>query len=125
MSKRIIVVDDEPSIGRLVKMSLAVEGYEVRMATSGFEALELVEEKIPDLVVLDIMMPGMNGYEVCMELKKKPQTRDVKIVFLSALGRPGDPQQGLAMGADDYILKPFDPNELLEKVKTLLGPGWT
>lgn len=123
MSKRILVVDDEPAIARLVKMSLAVEGYEVRTATSGFEAMEALDDMKPDLAVLDIMMPGMNGFELCLELKKSPKTKNTKIVFLTARGNPGDAQQGLAVGGDDYILKPFDPEELLEKVRSLIGSG--
>ena len=123
MSRRILVVDDEPAIARLVKMSLQVGGYEVRTVTSGFEALEAVEELRPDLIVLDIMMPGMNGYEVCMELKSKPQTRGIKLMFLSAKGGAGDAQKGLAAGGDDYVIKPFDPEELLDKVRLLIGSG--
>lgn len=122
MAKRILVVDDEPAIARLVKMSLAVDGYDVRMATSGFEAMELAEEKIPDLAVVDIMMPGMNGYELCLELKKK-FSNSTKIIFLTARGNSGDAQQGFAVGADDYVIKPFDPDELLDKVRDLIGPG--
>jgi DNA-binding response OmpR family regulator len=121
--KRILIVDDEPAIARLVKMSLSVEGYDAVTATSGFEALERVEEKKPDLVILDIMMPGMNGYEVCTQLKSKPETKNIHVVFLSARGDSGDPQRAFVLGADDYIIKPFDPDELLEKVKNLLGPG--
>lgn len=121
MSKKILVVDDEPSIARLVKMSLAVEGYEVKTAVSGFEAMESVEQDKPELIVLDIMMPGMNGYEVCMEIKKKPTTKNIKVIFLTARGNPGDAQQGFSIGGDDYIIKPFDPEELLEKVKNIIG----
>ncbi|MCD4813914.1 response regulator [bacterium] len=123
MSKKILVVDDEPAIARLVKMSLAVEGYDVRTATSGFEALEEVAAWHPELIVLDIMMPGMNGYEVCVEIKSKPQTKQIKVVFLTARGNPGDAQQGFTVGGDDYIMKPFDPEELLEKVKSIIGAG--
>lgn len=121
MGKKILVVDDEPSIARLVKMSLSVEGYDVKTATSGFEAMEELEQDKPDLMVLDIMMPGMNGYEVCMEVKKKSHTKGIKIVFLTARGNPGDAQQGFSIGGDDYIIKPFDPEELLEKIKGLIG----
>jgi DNA-binding response OmpR family regulator len=121
MNKDILVVDDEPAIARMVKMSLSVEGYQVRTASSGFDALEQVEDRRPDLIVLDIMMPGMNGYEVCMELKNHPQNKGIKVIFLTALGNPGDAQRGFAAGGDDYIIKPFDPDELLDKVKEILG----
>jgi two-component system sensor histidine kinase ChiS len=123
MSKQILVVDDEPSISRLIKMSLAVEGYEVRTASSGFDALEELEKGKPELLLLDIMMPGMNGFEVCTEIRSKPQFKGMKIVFLTAMGNPGDAQRGFAVGGDDYIIKPFDPEELLSKVQTIIGPG--
>ncbi len=121
MNKDILVVDDEPAIARMVKMSLSVEGYQVRTASSGLDALEQVADRRPDLIVLDIMMPGMNGYEVCMELKNHPQNKGIKVIFLTALGNPGDAQRGFAAGGDDYIIKPFDPDELLDKVKEMLG----
>jgi CheY-like chemotaxis protein len=120
MSKRILVVDDEPAIARLVKMSLAVEGYDVRTVNSGFEAMEELPLFKPDIVVLDIMMPGMNGYEVCMEIKSRPDTSQIKVVFLTARGNPGDAQQGFSVGGDDYIIKPFDPEELLQKIQDIL-----
>ena len=123
MPRKILVVDDEPAIGRLVKMSLVVEGYDVRTVTSGFEALEEIEKQKPDLIVLDVSMPGMNGYEVCANLKSNPQTKSIRIVFLTALGNSGDAQRGFAVGGDDYIIKPFDPDELLAKVREIIGPG--
>ncbi len=123
MSKSILVVDDEPSISRLIKMSLAVEGYEVRIANSGFEALEELEKNKPDMMLLDIMMPGMNGFEVCSDVRSRPQYKGMKIVFLTAMGNPGDAQRGFAVGGDDYIIKPFDPDELLMKVQDMIGSG--
>ncbi|NTV53025.1 MAG: response regulator [Candidatus Firestonebacteria bacterium] len=123
MSKYVLVVDDEPAISRLIKMSLTVEGYEVRAVNSGFDALEELEKGKPELVILDVMMPGMNGFEVCTEIRKKPQFKGVKIAFLSAMGSPGDAQRGFAVGGDDYIFKPFDPEDLLAKVRDMIGPG--
>ncbi len=120
MAKRILVVDDEPAISRLVQMTLSVEGYEVRTAASGFAALEEMETWPPDLVILDIMMPGMNGYEVCQEIKKNRRHK-TKVMFLTAMGISGDAQRGLAVGGDDYILKPFDPEELHAKVRSIIG----
>jgi two-component system sensor histidine kinase ChiS len=121
MSKHILVVDDEPSICRLIKMSLAVEGYEVRTVNSGFEAMEELEKEKYALVLLDIMMPGMNGFEVCSAIRSKPEFKGMKIAFLTAMGNPGDAQRGFALGGDDYIIKPFDPEELLIKVQDLIG----
>ncbi|MEW6516219.1 MAG: response regulator [candidate division FCPU426 bacterium] len=121
MNWKILVVDDDPAIGRLIKMSLEVDGYEVRVVTSGFEAVEQAEAWKPDLLVLDIMMPGMNGYEVCSEIRRRPQFKGTKIIFLTARGNPGDAQHGFSLGCDDYIIKPFDPDELLDKVKSLFS----
>jgi DNA-binding response OmpR family regulator len=123
LSKRILVVDDETAIARLVQICLTMEGYEVATAHSGFEGLEQVAAKRPELVILDVMMPGMNGYEVCTELKSKSATKNIKVIFLSAVGLAGDAERGLKLGAEDYLLKPFDPAELAERVKTLIGPG--
>jgi len=121
MTKKILVVDDEPAIARLVRMSLSMEGFEVREAKDGEQALAMLAEWTPDLVVLDVMMPGMTGYDVCARLKKDSRALAVKVVFLTARGNSGDAQQGFAVGADDYMIKPFDPDELLAKVRGMLG----
>jgi len=123
MSKSILAVDDEPAILQLIQMSLLVEGYDTRVATGGFAALKALEERRPDLLLLDILMPGLNGYELCAEVRRQPRYAGMKIVFLSALGNLGDPQRGIAAGGDDYIIKPFDPDELLGKVRDMVGPG--
>ncbi|MBN1595769.1 response regulator [candidate division FCPU426 bacterium] len=122
MAKKILIVDDEPAIGRLLKMTLSVEGYDVHTATSGFEALEQAASWKPQLVVLDVMMPGLHGYDVCRKLKAESHTKGIKIIFLTARGNPADVKEGFAVGGDDYIVKPFDPEELLEKVKVMMGP---
>jgi CheY-like chemotaxis protein len=124
MGRGILVVDDEPAMGRLIKMCLAAEGYEIRVTASGPEALKMAEESLPDLVILDIMMPEMTGYEVCEQLLARHRDKGLKVVFLSARGNPSDAQQGFAAGADDFIIKPFDPNQLVDKVKKMIGPGW-
>ncbi len=121
MNKKILVVDDEPAIGRMVKMSLSYEGYDARTAINGFEAMESVVDWKPYLLVLDIMMPGMDGYEVCAEIKNKPETKNIKVIFLTARGSSGDERKGFAVGGDDFIVKPFDPEVLIEKVKELIG----
>ncbi len=119
---KVMVIDDEPDIVRLVKISLEMADLEVIEAYSGKEALEKVKTVVPDLFLLDIMMPEMNGYEVCQTLKSAAATRQVPVVMLTAKGQKGDAEQGLKVGADDYILKPFDPYELGEQVHELLAP---
>lgn len=121
MSKyKIMVVDDEPDIVKLVKISLEMANFEVIEAFSGVEALEKTQGVVPDLFLLDIMMPDMNGYEVCEKLKEDDRTRDVPVVMLTAKGQKGDAEQGLKVGADDYIIKPFDPYELGEQISEIL-----
>lgn len=123
MNKKILVADDEPAIARMVKMSLSYEGYDARTAINGFEAMESVVDWKPYLLVLDIMMPGMDGYEVCAEIKNKPETKNIKVIFLTARGSSGDERKGFAVGGDDFIVKPFDPEVLIEKIKELIGPA--
>jgi len=119
---KVMVIDDEPDIVKLVKISLEMANFEVIEAYSGKEALEKVKTTVPDLFLLDIMMPEMNGYEVCQQLKASERTRHVPVVMLTAKGQKGDAEQGLKVGADDYIIKPFDPYELGEQVHELLTP---
>jgi DNA-binding response OmpR family regulator len=121
MSKyKIMVIDDEPDIVKLVKISLEMANFEVIEAFSGKEALEKVQKIVPDLFLLDIMMPEMNGYEVCQVLKTQDRTRHVPVVMLTAKGQKGDAEQGLKVGANDYIIKPFDPYELGEQIHEML-----
>lgn len=120
MSHKILVVDDEPSITRLVRMILEVAGYEVRTALGGEQALAEAELWEPELVVLDIMMPGLDGYQVCKTLKKQRETRRIKVLFLTALGSPENTGNGYAAGADEYMVKPFDTDVLLKKIQVLL-----
>ena len=114
--KKILVVDDEPDIVRLVEISLKLCNYEVRTAANGKEALEKLQTDRPHLVLLDIMMPEMSGYEVCQAIRKNPALKDLPVVMLTAKGQKGDAEKGLEAGADDYIIKPFDPYELGEQV---------
>lgn len=97
------------------------EGYEVRSAANGDEAMAAIAEKIPDLILLDVMMPRKDGYEMCQELRADPKWKDIKIIMLTAKGRDVEREKGLALGADDYITKPFATREVVEKVKSLLG----
>ena len=121
MSKKILIADDEPSIVAAVEFLLKRGGYEVRVARSGDEALELIEASPPDLVLLDVMMPGRSGYEVCKRLRERPEWKDVKIIMLSAKGRDAEVSRGLSLGADVYITKPFSTRDLMAKIHGLLG----
>ena len=122
MSKKIIVADDEPDVLFMTAFSLrTVGGFEVIEARNGLEALEKAQQVQPDLIVLDIKMPRMNGYEVCRKLKEIPNLCDVPVIFLSAKGQRQEIEEGLSAGAADYILKPFAPEDLIAKVQRLLG----
>jgi two-component system alkaline phosphatase synthesis response regulator PhoP len=113
-------VDDEIYIVHILEFTLTMEGYEVLTAVDGEEAIRKVEQERPDLVVLDIMMPKMDGYEVCRRLRQDEEFRTLPVILLSAKGRPIDRETGLEVGADDYMVKPFSPRRLLEKIRDLL-----
>lgn len=118
---RVMVVDDEPDIVKIVKISLELANFEVIECNSGEECLEKAGKmETPDLFLLDIMMPGLSGYEVCEKLRADNKHKNTKIVMLTAKGQKGDAEEGLRVGADDYIIKPFDPYELIEQVKEIL-----
>jgi len=116
----ILVVDDEEDLLELVRFNLAKEGYAVTCVTSGEEAIRAVRRDAPDLVVLDLMLPGCDGLEVCRRLKADPRTRETPIVMLTAKGEERDIVVGLERGADDYITKPFSPRVLSARIKALL-----
>lgn len=116
----ILVVDDEELIQELLKFNLEKEGYQVITADDGPKGLKIVEEKRPDLVVLDIMLPGMNGLEVCSQLRRNPKFSDLPVIMLTAKGEEIDKVLGLEIGADDYITKPFSPRELLARIRARL-----
>ena len=120
---RILVVDDEIYIVHILDFSLGMEGYEVVTALDGEEALQKVKEGIPDLIVLDIMMPKMDGYETCKALKSDEATKNIPVILLSAKGRNVDMQTGYDVGADDYITKPFSPRKLVDRINAMLGQG--
>ena len=120
MSSRVLIVEDEPDIRELVVHHLKREGYVVSAASSGEEALRQVQAAPPDLVLLDLMMPAMDGLEVCRRLRQDPATASLPIVMLTAKGDEVDRVLGLEIGADDYIVKPFSPKELLARVKAVL-----
>jgi len=118
--ERILVVDDEEDILELVKFNLAKEGYRVDCVISGERALTRVIEERPDLILLDLMLPGLDGLDVCRELKNNPVTRRIPIVMLTAKGEDADIVLGLEMGAEDYVTKPFSPRVLLARLKAVL-----
>jgi DNA-binding response OmpR family regulator len=120
MTRTVLIVDDEPNIVLSLKFLISQQGYEVRTAASGDEALKSLEEQIPDLVLLDIMMPKPDGYEVCQKIRATPEWKDIPVIMLTAKGRDVERQKGYAMGADDYITKPFATNELVTKVRDIL-----
>ncbi len=117
---KIMVVDDEPDIVKLVKISLEMANFEVVEAFGGQEALDKVQAAQPDLILLDIMMPDINGFQVCEKIKADPATKHIPVILLTAKGQRGDAEQGLNAGADDYIIKPFDPYELGEQVLEMI-----
>ena len=119
--KRILICDDDPAILRLLQVNLELEGYEALLAHHGEKAVEVALAEKPDLVVLDIMMPRMDGYEAVQNLKANDLTRTIPVIFLSAKAQPSDIDRGKSYGVDDYITKPFDPAELLEAVERLVG----
>jgi DNA-binding response OmpR family regulator len=122
MSKgKILVVDDEIYIVHILDFSLGMEGYEVVTALDGEQALEKVKTEKPDLIVLDIMMPKLDGYEVCKHIKSNASTQHIPVILLSAKGRNVDQKLGFDVGADDYITKPFSPRKLVERINQLLG----
>jgi len=115
-----LIVDDDPDIVRLVRYNLSHSGYEVQSAGTGREALELVQKQPPDLVVLDVMLPDVDGLEVCRTLRQQPSSRRIPILMLTARGEEIDRVVGFELGADDYVAKPFSPRELVLRVKSIL-----
>lgn len=121
MTKNILVVDDAPNVVLSVEFLLKQASYDVRTAGNGAEALLAIQERKPDLVLLDVMMPVRDGYDVCQAIKADPAMKDVRIIMLTAKGRPVEKEKGIALGADEYITKPFSTKELVEKVRIVLG----
>lgn len=121
MAKKVLIADDEPNIVTSLEFLMTKSGYEVEVARNGEEALALVESFMPDLVLLDVMMPQRSGYDVCQKMRERPEWRHIKIVMLSAKGREAEVSKGLSLGADAYVTKPFSNRELIAKVGGLLG----
>jgi DNA-binding response OmpR family regulator len=122
MAARILIAEDEPNIVTSLQFLLQKNEYEVRVARDGEEALQLVESFMPDLVLLDVMMPVRNGFDVCRKIRENPALLRIRIVMLTARGRDAERDEGLALGADAYMTKPFSTKELVAKVRQLLPP---
>jgi two-component system alkaline phosphatase synthesis response regulator PhoP len=118
-SGRVVVVEDEPDVAELIRYNLAKEGYQVVLAPNGADALRLIQGARPDIVLLDIMIPQLNGWEVCRRLKHDPDTRSIPIIMVTGRVEEGDKVLGFELGADDYVTKPFSPRELLARVRAV------
>ncbi len=121
MAKRVLIADDEPNIVTSLEFLMEQAGLEVRIARNGQEAIEVAAAFEPDLILLDVMMPVLSGYQVCQHLKSDPKLRQARVLMLSAKGRDVEVAKGLELGADGYITKPFSTRELVAKVRELLG----
>ena len=118
---KILIAEDERDIRDLVAFTLRFAGHEVFAASNGEEAVEMAPKVNPDLILMDVRMPRMTGYEACKVMKEDPNLKDIPVVFLSAKGQENEIQQGLDVGAEEYLLKPFAPDQLTAHVKTILA----
>lgn len=120
MKPSILLVEDETALVELLRYNLEAEGFEVRASQDGEEALVMVQERVPDLVVLDWMLPSVSGLEICRQLRRRPETRNVPVILLTARGEEADRVRGFESGADDYVTKPFSPTELVARIRAVL-----
>lgn len=120
MSDMVLIVDDEVTTAQLVKMVLKKQGYRVVTASNGPEALRIADDLLPDLILLDIVLPGMDGFHVCQYIRKNPRTAEIPVIMFSGLDRPADQRMAFYAGSDDYLTKPVKMAELLEKIRTIL-----
>jgi two-component system alkaline phosphatase synthesis response regulator PhoP len=121
MSKRILIADDEPNIVVSLEFLMKREGFDVQVAMDGEAALQAIAAQLPDLILLDIMLPRKDGFEVCQQIRANPQWQSLKVVMLTAKGRDTEVSKGLALGADAYMTKPFSTKDLVAQVRQLLG----
>ncbi len=117
---RILVAEDERDIRELIAFTLQFAGFDVELAINGIEAVEKAQQIVPDLILMDVRMPRMTGYQACEALKQNPFTQNIPVIFLSAKGQESEIQEGLQVGAMEYILKPFSPDELTSQVNRIL-----
>lgn len=122
MDKKILVIEDDPATLRLIDYSLRHEGYQVLTASNGLEGIRKAHNEAPDLIILDVMLPGMDGFEICHSLRSEPDTAQLPILMFSAKAQEIDKNTGLKVGADDYLAKPADPSEIVSRVESLLAP---
>ena len=125
MPKKVLIADDEPNIVMSLEFLMQRAGYQVQVASNGEEALRFATESSPDLMLLDVMLPRMSGFEVCQKVRENPACGAMKIIMLTAKGRDTEMAKGLALGADAYVTKPFSSRELTRQVGELLGEGGT
>lgn len=118
---KILIAEDERDIRELITFTLNFAGHEVIATTNGEEAYQMAQQTLPDLIVLDVRMPRMTGYEACEQIKANPDTKAIPVVFLSAKGQESEVKAGLECGADEYILKPFSPDQLIENIRAILA----
>ena len=118
--KRILIIEDEPQIVRALELLMEREGFEVRSASDGIEALHAIEDATPDLILLDLMMPRMDGFELCQRIRSNPAWKDMIIIILTAKGRDIEREKGMALGADHYVTKPFSTREVVKLIKSAL-----
>ena len=118
---RILIAEDEPDIRELIAFTLRFAGHEVTTTSNGEEAVQQASQIIPDLILMDVRMPKMTGYDACRLMKTNPALKDIPVVFLSAKGQDSEIQTGLDAGAEDYLLKPFAPDQLTQRVRTILA----
>jgi two-component system alkaline phosphatase synthesis response regulator PhoP len=119
--KKILIVEDDPSFSRAINHIIQMEGYDVITASNGIAGLRMAKEEKPDLLILDVMLPGVDGFEICHQLRQNPQTANLPIIMLSAKGQEVDKTTGLKVGASEYLTKPVDRALLLEKITSLLN----
>ena len=118
---KILIAEDEPDIRDLVAFTLRFAGYEVATANNGEEAVQMASREFPDLILMDVRMPRMTGYDACRVMKADPELKDIPIVFLSAKGQESEVKTGMDVGAEDYLLKPFAPDQLTDRVRAILA----
>ncbi len=123
MTRRVLVVEDEPNIVDSLSFLMKQAGFVVQVARDGDTALRVLESQVPDLILLDVMLPRRDGFDVCRAIRANPEWSQVKVIMLTAKGRDLDRRKGLEIGADDYVTKPFSTREIVERVRVLLETG--